>query len=235
VSALTHSPTRPTLLLTAAAALVLTILGTAKPSHTEPAVTTAGTVVDAVAVAMRSSVIIQGDGIFGSGIVVDPMRGLVLTSFHVVEEMKSPRVETRDGRKSAARVLVSDKALDIAILSAPDIRSDSPPPRFADAAMLHPGEEIFAIGMPRKLPFSVSRGIVSYVGRQIEGARYLQVDMSINDGNSGGPVFNSRGEIVGVMSFILRRSQGLAFALPVTEAMRVFKTHMPTTGVIVRE
>jgi serine protease Do len=64
------------------------------------------------------------------------------------------------------------------------------------------------------MSFTVSRGIVSYVGREVEGTRYLQTDLPINDGNSGGPVVNARGELVGLMSFVLKRSQGLSFALP---------------------
>ena len=62
--------------------------------------------------------------------------------------------------------------------------------------------------------FTVSRGMVSYVGRRIDGNYYLQSDLATNDGNSGGPVVNDRGEVIAVMTFILRDSQGLAFAVP---------------------
>jgi serine protease Do len=96
-----------------------------------------------------------------------------------------------------------------------------------DASHLQPGEEVFAVGMPRKLPFTVSRGVVSFVGREMEGARYLQVDMNINDGNSGGPVVTSNGEFVGIMSFIYRRSQGLSFALPTNEILAAFPGSLP--------
>jgi S1-C subfamily serine protease len=76
----------------------------------------------------------------------------------------------------------------------------------------------------------VSRGIVSYVGRQMEGARYLQVDMNINDGNSGGPVVSASGEIVGMMSFIYRRSSGLSFALPTSEIVSAFPNRVPVVS-----
>src|SRR5204863_177219 len=73
------------------------------------------------------------------------------------------------------------------------------------------------------LGFTVSRGIVSYVNRELDGARWLQTDLPINDGNSGGPVINARGELVGMMSFILRGAQGMSFALPVNVAMGRFR------------
>lgn len=180
-------------------------------------------IADAVESVMRVTVTLEGDGVYGSGILIDPPRGLILTSLHVVSEMKTPKATLFGGRTGPAQVLARDKKLDLALLSAPALRTpDLPPPRFGDSNRLRPGEEVYAIGMPHKLPFTVSRGIVAYVGRRMEEAKYLQVDMSINDGNSGGPVFTRRGEIVGVMSFILRRSQGLSFALPMSYASAAF-------------
>jgi serine protease Do len=95
-------------------------------------------------------------------------------------------------------------------------------PRLGDVSRLRAGDEVYAIGAPRKLAFTLSRGVVSYVGRELEGRRWLQVDMAINDGNSGGPVFTRDGELMGVMAFILRRSQGLSFAVPIGDALDAF-------------
>jgi S1-C subfamily serine protease len=179
--------------------------------------------VAAVDAALRVSVVIEGDGVYGSGILIDPQRGMVLTNHHVVQEMHTPRVTGYSGRTSPAVVLAFDARRDLALLSAPGlVMPDLPAPRLGDAAHLRPGEEVFAVGMPRKLPFTVSRGIVAFVGRELEGERYLQLDMNINDGNSGGPVVDSRGQIVGVMSFIYRRAQGLSFAVPTTEIAAAF-------------
>lgn len=177
---------------------------------------------------LRATVALEDSGIYGAGVLIDPPRGTILTALHVVEEMRSPRAKLVDGRAGRARVVATDKRLDLAILEAPELATPAlRPPRFGDADRLRPGEEVYAIGSPRKLAFTVSRGIVSYVGREMEGARYVQLDMAINDGNSGGPVFNRRGEIVGVMSFILRRAQGLSFALPVSYAANRFASHVP--------
>jgi serine protease Do len=183
---------------------------------------------DAVEEVMRATVMIEDSGIYGSGLLIDPAHGVILTAHHVVKDMRSPQAKLPDGKKGAAKVIASDEKLDIAILRAPALVSKMAAPRFGDPTQLRAGEEVYAIGSPRKLAFTVSRGIVAYNGRPMEGARYVQLDMSINDVNSGGPVFNRRGEVIGIMSFILRRAQGLSFALPVAYAAERFPDQLPT-------
>ncbi|MFH0899522.1 MAG: trypsin-like peptidase domain-containing protein [Pseudomonadota bacterium] len=180
---------------------------------------------DPVEQLLRATVAIDGNGVYGAGILIDPRRGLILTSHHVVEDMRKPLATMKDGRASEAVLIASNRKLDLAVLSAPGLKSTSqPPPRLGDPTKLRPGEEVFTIGSPRQLPFTVTRGIVSFVDRPMEEARYLQLDMAINEGNSGGPVFNSRGEIVAVMSFILKRAQGLSFALPISYVTTAFSS-----------
>jgi S1-C subfamily serine protease len=184
--------------------------------------------VHAVAGALRIAVMIEGAGVYGAGILIDPANGLVLTNQHVVQDMHTPKVSTYDGRTGQGVVLAVDKVRDLALLKAPALVTPGlPAPRIGDATRLQPGEEVYAVGMPRKLAFTVSRGIVSYTSREMEGARYLQVDMNINDGNSGGPVVTASGEIVGMMSFIYRRSSGLSFALPTSEIAAAFPGNVP--------
>jgi len=169
---------------------------------------------EAIARALQFTVTIEGGDTYGSGILVDPAQGLVLTAWHVVEEMQSPTVTFADGATTAGKVVESDRVLDLALVKiAP--QPERPVPAVGDALALRPGDELYAVGCPRHLAFTVSRGIVSFVGRKMDGVRWLQSDLPINDGNSGGPVVNARGELVGVMSFILRRGQGLSFALPI--------------------
>lgn len=193
--------------------------------HPHPAAP--ATVADLVDRALATAVALESNGIYGAGVLIDPPHGTILTSLHVVEDMQRPQATTHDGRTAVAHVVATDKKLDLAVLSAPELAMDLPPPPLGDSSLLRPGEEVFSIGSPRKLAFTVSRGIVSYVGREMDGERYLQLDMSINDGNSGGPVWTLHGEVVGVMSFILRRAQGLAFALPVAYAVEAFRPLMP--------
>jgi S1-C subfamily serine protease len=174
----------------------------------------------AVARALAVSVTIEGGSVFGAGLLVDPPRGLVLTARHVIETMERPQVSFPDGAVAYAEVLDSDRRLDLALLKiAPQHR---PRALLADAATLHPGDELYAVGCPHHLAFTVSRGIVSFVGRLLDGVRWLQSDLPINDGNSGGPVIDGGGRVVALMSFILRRGQGLSFALPINEALARF-------------
>jgi S1-C subfamily serine protease len=171
---------------------------------------------------MDLTVFIEGDGIYGAGILIDPAHGVVLTNWHVVDEMKAPRVTTFSGHAATGKVVAHDEKEDLALISVPALSRNVAAPRIGDVRSLRPGQEVYAIGMPKKLPFTVSRGIVSYVGREMEGTNYLQVDMDINDGNSGGPVFTADGEIVGVMSFIFRNAQALSFAVPMVDAAKTF-------------
>jgi S1-C subfamily serine protease len=180
---------------------------------------------DAVARVLRQTVLIEADGTYGAGVVLAPKRGLILTNLHVVEDMKVPRFTLYDGRSGSAKVIESDRALDLALLEGPVL--DAPPLPVGDAQDLRPAQTLYSIGSPRKLGFTVSRGIVSYVGRPMDGARYIQTDLAINDGNSGGPVINARGDLVGIMSFILRKTNGLAFALPINYAIERFSARLP--------
>jgi len=175
---------------------------------------------DGIALALKYTVTLDGSGVYGSGVLVAPSDGLVLTNYHVVEGMTEPRVTFDDGRTVTAKVLEFDRELDLALLQVPPQKGA--PPVWSDLAAIRPGDEVYAVGCPRRLAFTVSRGIVSFVNRLVEGTRYVQTDLPINDGNSGGPVVNERGELVGLMTFVYRRAQGLSFALPIHYAAERF-------------
>jgi serine protease Do len=170
--------------------------------------------------ALSWAVTVDGDGVYGSGVLLDPAGGLVVTNLHVVAAMKRPRVTFADGASMSGEVIDSDRALDVALVRIPSQRA-RPAPLLADPDGA--GEEIYAVGFPRKLAFTMSRGIVSYVGRLLDGVRYLQTDLPMNEGNSGGPVVNARGELLGLMSFVYRGAQGLSFALPARAARERFR------------
>jgi S1-C subfamily serine protease len=179
---------------------------------------------DGIARALAYTVTIEGQGLYGSGVLVDAAAGLVLTNWHVVSEMREPRCTFLDGETVLAKVLDSDRALDLALLKVPPQKRLQP--AWGEAARLRPGDEVFAVGCPRHLAFTVTRGIVSFVGRLVDGLRYLQTDLPINDGNSGGPVVNARGELVGIVTFVYRRAQGLSFALPAETALERFAARL---------
>jgi serine protease Do len=215
----TRRPTRTLLaLLVTAPALTVATVAAVRPAAVRAAPAQPQ---DGIARALDYTVTLEGDGVYGSGVLVDPAAGLVLTNWHVVAEMPSPRATFRDGKSVLARVLDSDRTLDLALLAVPPRAGVAP--SWGDASQLRPGDELYAVGCPRHLAFTVSRGIVSFVGRMVEGARWLQTDLPINDGNSGGPVVNGRGELVGIMTFVYKRAQGLSFAVPAEVAYGRFK------------
>src|SRR5262249_24582327 len=163
-------------LATVGGALISLAFLTSRPA---PASTAVPLTVSPADAALHAAVMIEGDSIYGAGVLIDPHRGLVLTSHHVVQDMHTILLTGYSGRTSTGTVLAKDTQRDLALVQAPGLVSPDAPPRLGDAKHLRPGDEVFAVGMPRKLAFTLSRGIVSYVGRELEGTGYLQVDMNI--------------------------------------------------------
>lgn len=168
----------------------------------------------------------------GSGFIVSA-DGIVLTNAHVVDGADEVTVKLTDKREFNAKVLGADKMTDIAVLKI-DAR-DLPYVRIGDPRATKVGEWVVAIGQPFGLENTVTSGIVSAKSRSLPGDSYvpfIQTDAAVNPGNSGGPLFNLRGEVIGVNSQIFSRSggfQGLAFAVPIDVAMHV-KDEIQHTG-----
>mgnify|MGYP001627566634 CR=1 FL=1 len=160
----------------------------------------------------------------GTGSVID-REGHILTNFHVIEGMSQIKVSLWDGTASLAEVVGSDPGSDLAVLKANIPAHLLVPVRLADSDRVRVGDSVFAIGHPFGQTFSVTAGIVSATGRVTESAftgrgirDVLQVDAAVNPGNSGGPLFNAAGEMVGVNTSIEnpngRFFVGLGFAVP---------------------
>jgi len=166
----------------------------------------------------------------GSGFLVDPT-GYVLTNAHVVKGMDEIKVELSDRTRLDATVVGLDEKSDVALLQIP-ARKDGKAystAAFANSDSLRIGEIVLAIGNPYLFRNTVTMGIVSATGRT-EGsspdayADYIQSDAAVNPGNSGGPLVNLRGEVVGINSSIWTRSggyQGISFAIPINQARRI--------------
>ena len=162
----------------------------------------------------------------GSGVIVDAQDGVVLTNHHVIENASRVYVTLEDNRRLEATVVGSDPETDIAVLEIDADRLASLP--FADSNQVRVGDFVVAIGSPFGLENTVTSGIVSGLGRSglINGGYedFIQTDASFNPGNSGGPLVNSRGEIVGINTAILSRtgvSAGIGFAVPSNVARSV--------------
>jgi serine protease Do len=160
----------------------------------------------------------------GSGFIIDAA-GHIITNAHLVENGREVMVRLADRREFEARVIGTDRVSDIALLKIE--AAGLPPVRIGDPARLRAGEWVAAIGSPFGLERSVTAGIVSALGRTLPEesfVAFIQTDVAVNPGNSGGPLFNLRGEVVGVTSVIYSDSggyQGLSFAIPIDVAMEV--------------
>ncbi|EXI82106.1 MAG: putative periplasmic serine endoprotease DegP-like precursor [Candidatus Accumulibacter appositus] len=160
----------------------------------------------------------------GSGFIVSA-DGYILTNAHVVDAADEILVRLTDKRELKARVIGADKRSDVALIK---IEATSlPTVRFGDPNVLKVGEWVVAIGSPFGFDNSVTAGIVSAKGRSLPQENYvpfIQTDVAVNPGNSGGPLFNLQGEVVGINSQIYSRSggfMGISFAIPIDVAMDV--------------
>jgi len=177
----------------------------------------------------------QGDTPFrgqGSGFIVSS-DGLILTNAHVVRDAREVTVKLADRRELKARVLGADPATDIAVLR---VNAEKlPTVQFGDPKALQVGDYVLAIGAPFGFEQSVTAGIVSAKGRSLPGDTYvpfIQTDAAVNPGNSGGPLFDAEGEVVGINAQIYSQTggyQGLAFAIPIDVALHA-KDQIVATG-----
>jgi serine protease Do len=151
----------------------------------------------------------------GSGLIIKE-RGLIVTNRHVVVGNDEVIVRGEHFKKSIAQVIYSDALNDLAFLRLPD-GYDAAKPVAISNELVQAGETIIAIGHPLGLRFTATQGIVSKAERRFNNVDYIQVDAAINPGNSGGPLINSRGEVVGVNTFIFKDGESLGFALPSTK------------------
>lgn len=169
------------------------------------------------------TVAVRADQSYGAGVAVD-RAGFVLTNLHVVDGAKAISVTAFGGDAVSAEVQDTDAELDLALLRVSAPLSSAA--LVGDSKALGVGDEVMAVGSPRKMYFSVSRGMVSFPNRFLDGVEYIQTDLPINVGNSGGPLVDREGNVVGIVSFILRDSQGISFALPIDRAVARFGEHL---------
>ena len=161
----------------------------------------------------------------GTGFIIDPS-GVIVTNYHVAGKADSITVTMTDGTKYPAKLLGADQKTDIAVLK---VKADKPLPyvEFGDANQVRVGQPVMAVGNPFGLGGTVTSGIVSARGRDIHSGPfddYIQTDAAINRGNSGGPLFNMDGKVIGINTAIFSPSGGsvgLGFAIPSSIAQPV--------------
>ena len=172
----------------------------------------------------------------GSGFILSN-DGVILTNAHVIDEADEVTVRLTDKREFKAKVLGKDKRTDVAVLKIE--AKDLPTAPVGNPDTLRVGEWVLAIGSPFGFDNTVTAGIVSAKGRSLPDESYvpfIQTDVAVNPGNSGGPLFNLRGEVVGINAQIYSRSggyMGISFAIPIDVAMKV-ANQLRTNGKVSR-
>jgi serine protease Do len=158
----------------------------------------------------------------GTGFLIDS-EGHILTNHHVIEGAERLTVKLDDGRSLRADVVGSDPDTDIAL-----IKVDGPGPfphaALGDSSKLRVGDWVCAIGNPLAYEHTVTVGVISFLGRKLFDAaldNYIQTDAAISFGNSGGPLINSRGQVIGINSAVSRQASNIGFAIPINQARTV--------------
>jgi len=170
----------------------------------------------------------------GSGFIISA-DGYIMTNHHVVDGSEQITVTMADKREFSAKLIGSDQRTDVALLKIE--ATGLPAVKVGDPNRLRVGEWVIAIGSPFGLESTVTAGIVSAKARETgEFLPFIQTDVAVNPGNSGGPLINLRGEVVGINSQIFTTSgafAGISFAIPIDEAMRV-QEQLRATGRVIR-
>ena len=158
----------------------------------------------------------------GSGFVID-RQGFILTNYHVIQDADRLTVTLADGRTLRADVVGTDPAIDVALIKVSGTGPLEAAP-LGNSDELRVGEWVCAIGNPLGYVHSVTVGVVSFIGRKLFDASlddYIQTDAAINFGNSGGPLINARGQVIGINSALSSRASNIGFAVPINQAIAI--------------
>ena len=161
----------------------------------------------------------------GSGVIIDGVRGFILTNHHVVAGASAIKVMPASGEEYEASVVGTDPESDLAVLRI-EAGRELPAVRMGRSDDLMIGETVIAIGNPFGLSHTVTTGVISAVKRSFRADKrefhdFIQIDASINPGNSGGPLLNINGELIGINTAIYSKAEGIGFAIPIGRAQRI--------------
>lgn len=158
----------------------------------------------------ESVFVVYSGSSLGSGFAIG--KDCILTNAHVIDNPDKVIVKTYSGEEYAAFVVGIDNAQDIAVLGVEGI--EFPYLTVADSSSIKTGDDIYAIGAPKSMAYTLTKGVISAQNREIRGNRYIQIDAAINEGNSGGPLLNDSGQVLGINTLKMSDSEGIGLAIP---------------------
>ncbi len=166
----------------------------------------------------NSVFVIYAGNSLGSGFALG--KDCVITNAHVVSDNKNVTVRTYGGNRYDAVVLHADEEQDIAVLW---VKGADFPVLSVSAAQLKAGDDIVAIGAPKSMEYTLTKGVVSAKDRVVGKYGYIQTDAAVNEGNSGGPMLDSEGNVIGMITFKLNDSEGIGLAVPIDRILECIR------------
>jgi serine protease Do len=169
----------------------------------------------------ESVFVVYSGNSLGSGFAIG--KDCIITNAHVIDNPNKVIIKTYSGNEYSAFVIGLNQEQDIAILGVKGI--EFPYLKIADSSLLKTGADIYAIGAPKSMAYTLTKGIISALNREIRGNKYIQIDAAINEGNSGGPLLNDSGEVLGMNTLKMSNSEGIGLAIPM-ETVISFLTNL---------
>ncbi len=167
----------------------------------------------------NSIFVVYSGNSLGSGFAVG--ENCIITNAHVINTKQNTTISTYDGKKYDAFVVAMDTNIDVAILGVKDVTFT--PLTIANESTNIVGSDVYAIGAPNSLAYTLTKGVISAKERKVNGQSFIQTDAAINTGNSGGPLLNDKGEVLGVNTYKMSDSEGIGLAIPISEVTKFLK------------
>ena len=168
----------------------------------------------------NSVFVIYSGNSMGSGFAIG--KNCIITNAHVINNQYDVIIETYGGEMKRAFIVALDERIDIAVIGVAD--ATFTPLRVADLSTVSVGDDVYAIGAPNSLAFTLTKGVVSSKERLVSRQKFIQTDAAINTGNSGGPLLNDAGEVIGVNSYKMSDSEGIGLAIPIDVVVSFLET-----------
>lgn len=177
----------------------------------------------------ESVFVVYSGNALGSGFALG--KNCIITNAHVISNVNSVIVRTYGGEQYNAYVVGMDEKQDIAILGVAD--AEFPFLTVADYTTMNTGDDVYAIGAPKSMAYTLTKGVISAKERQIGIYSYIQIDAAINEGNSGGPLLNDLGQVIGMNTFKMSDSEGIGLAIHIDnicDYLRTLNIELDNTG-----